>query len=54
VAVVLYHAFNGVRIMLLDMGIGVHRHKAVFWVCMASATGVLAVFGLKASSFILG
>jgi len=32
-----------VRILLMDLGIGIHRHKAVFWVCMFVAA--LAVWG---------
>jgi succinate dehydrogenase / fumarate reductase cytochrome b subunit len=43
VAAVLYHALNGVRILLMDVGVGIHRHKAVFWVCMLVAA--LAVWG---------
>lgn len=43
VAAVLYHALNGVRILLMDLGIGIHRHKTVFWVCMLVAA--LAVWG---------
>ena len=54
VAAVLYHALNGVRVILMDLGIGVHRHKAIFVVCMALAAAALAVFAVKASSFILG
>lgn len=54
VAAVLYHALNGVRIILMDLGIGVRRHKAVFWVCMILAAAALGVFAFKASSFILG
>lgn len=54
VAAVLYHALNGVRIILMDLGIGIHRHKAVFWVCMLLAAAALVVFAVKASSFIFG
>ena len=54
VAAVLYHALNGVRILLMDLGVGIKRHKAVFWVCMLVAALTLCVFALKASSFILG
>ena len=54
VAAVLYHALNGVRIVLMDLGVGVHRHKAIFWVCMALAALALGVFSFRASSFILG
>ena len=54
VAAVLYHALNGVRILLMDVGVGIKHHKAVFWVCMLVAALVLCAFALKASSFILG
>ena len=33
-AAVMFHAFNGFRILLLDAGIGVRRHKPVFWALM--------------------
>lgn len=54
VAAVLYHALNGVRIILMDLGVGVHRHKAIFWVCMVVAAAALGVFAARASSFVLG
>ncbi len=54
VAAVLYHALNGVRIILMDLGVGVGRHKAIFWVCMVVAAAALGVFAARASSFILG
>ncbi len=54
VAAVLYHALNGVRILLMDVGVGIRRHKAVFWVCMLVAALTLCAFAIKASSFILG
>ena len=54
VAAVLYHALNGVRIILMDCGVGIRQHKAVFWVCMLVAAIALCVFAVKASSFILG
>lgn len=44
VAAVLYHALNGVRIVLMDLGIGIGRHKAVFWVVMVVAAVTLGVF----------
>lgn len=44
VAAVLYHALNGVRIVLMDLGVGIQRHKAIFWVCMAVAAATLAAF----------
>jgi succinate dehydrogenase / fumarate reductase cytochrome b subunit len=54
VAAVLYHALNGVRILLMDVGVGIRRHKAVFWVCMLVAALALGAFAFQASSFILG
>ncbi len=54
VSAVLYHALNGVRIVLMDLGIGIRQHKAIFWVCMLVAALTLCAFSIKASSFILG
>ncbi len=54
VAAVLYHALNGVRIILMDVGVGIRQHKAVYWVCMVVAALALSGFAVKASSFILG
>ena len=54
VSAVLYHALNGVRIVLMDLGIGIKQHKAIFWVCMLVAALTLCMFAIKASSFILG
>jgi succinate dehydrogenase cytochrome b subunit len=47
VVVVIYHAMNGFRVVLFDMGIGIRRQKIVFWVCMAIAA-VLIVAGIWA------
>ena len=47
VVVVIYHAMNGFRVVLFDMGIGIRRQKLVFWICMAVAV-VLIVAGLWA------
>ena len=53
VAAVLYHALNGVRIMLMDLGVGIRQHKAVFWACMVVAAAALWLFAYKAIPFIL-
>jgi succinate dehydrogenase / fumarate reductase, cytochrome b subunit len=53
VAAVLYHGLNGVRVVLMDFGVGIRDHKAVYWMCMAVAAAALVVFALKASSYIL-
>jgi succinate dehydrogenase / fumarate reductase cytochrome b subunit len=47
VVVVIYHAMNGFRVVLFDMGVGIRRQKLVFWICMAVAA-VLVVAGLWA------
>lgn len=54
VAAVLYHALNGVRVILMDLGVGIRQHKAVYWVCMVVAALALSGFAYKASHFILG
>ena len=48
VAAVLYHALNGVRIILMDLGVGIRQHKVIFWVCMAVAAASLWLFAYKA------
>jgi len=47
VIVVIYHAMNGLRVVLFDLGIGIRRQKLVFWVTMAVAA-ILIVGGLLA------
>ena len=53
VVAVLYHALNGVRIILMDFGIGVHRHKLMFWIAMGVVVVCFVVFAWVAFSFIL-
>lgn len=52
VAAVLFHALNGVRIVLMDLGIGIRQHKAVLWSCLAVAAAALWLFAYKAIPFI--
>ncbi len=52
VVAVLYHALNGVRIILMDFGIGVQRHKITFWSAMAVVAICFAVFAYVAFTFI--
>jgi succinate dehydrogenase / fumarate reductase cytochrome b subunit len=47
VIIVIFHAMNGFRIMLFDLGVGIRRQKLVFWICMA-ISAVLIVGGLWA------
>ena len=49
---VLFHALNGVRIVLMDFGVGIRSHKAVFVVCMVVAVACLSLFAWKAFDFI--
>jgi succinate dehydrogenase / fumarate reductase, cytochrome b subunit len=49
---VLFHGLNGVRIVLMDMGIGIHAHKTVFWICMVVAVICLGFFAYSAFDFI--
>jgi succinate dehydrogenase / fumarate reductase cytochrome b subunit len=53
VVAVLYHAFNGLRIILMDFGIGIKRHKVVFWSAMAVVVICFAVFAWVAFTFII-
>jgi len=51
---VAFHGVNGLRILLLDAGIGVRRHKATFWVLMIAAI-ILVIWGtVLAIPFITG
>ena len=45
VFVVIYHAMNGLRVVLFDVGVGIRRQKLVFWIMMGIAA-VLTVVGL--------
>jgi succinate dehydrogenase / fumarate reductase cytochrome b subunit len=53
VVAVLYHALNGVRIILMDFGIGVHRHKIMFWSAMAVVVVCFAVFAWVAFTYVV-
>ncbi len=49
IAIVLYHTFNGVRVVLFDVGIGIRRQAASFWTCViltATGTGASAVLSV--------
>jgi succinate dehydrogenase / fumarate reductase cytochrome b subunit len=47
VIVVIYHAMNGLRVVLFDLGVGIRRQKLVFWITMA-ISAVLIVGGMLA------
>ena len=47
IAIVLYHTFNGIRVILFDLGIGIKQQAALVWVS-AILTGV----GTAASAYL--
>ena len=51
---VLFHAFNGVRVVLMDLGVGIRRHKAVFIALLALGLLSLSCFAVEAVRFISG
>ena len=49
IAAVLYHALNGVRVLLFDAGVAIKQQALLFWICMlltAVITGVAGYFSL--------
>lgn len=32
IAILVYHGFNGIRVILFDLGIGIRHQKAIFWI----------------------
>jgi succinate dehydrogenase / fumarate reductase cytochrome b subunit len=52
VAAVLFHGLNGMRIVLMDLGVGIKRHKTMFWACMGVAVVCFAFFAYSALHFI--
>ena len=45
IAAVVYHALNGVRVLLFDLGIGLKRQAGLFWVCMVLTTILTLMVG---------
>ncbi len=50
---VLYHSFNGVRILLFDLGLATLAQKKAFWAAFVLAIGVLAYGGSKMLSHLI-
>lgn len=50
--VVLFHAFNGVRVVAMDLGIGIRRHKTLFVTLLVLAVVSLSAFAVEAIRFI--
>jgi len=40
--IVAFHGLNGIRIVLLDLGIGIRKHRLAFWITMAIAIATTA------------
>lgn len=53
VVAVLYHALNGVRIMLMDCGVSTQRHKVLFWSAMAVVVICFAIFAWVSLTYII-
>jgi succinate dehydrogenase / fumarate reductase cytochrome b subunit len=53
VVAVLYHALNGVRIILMDFGIGIRQHKLMFWIAMAVVVVCFACFAWVAFDYLI-
>jgi succinate dehydrogenase / fumarate reductase cytochrome b subunit len=51
---VLYHALNGVRVLLFDFGVGIESHKQLYYVLMTLAAVLLVVFAVVSFAFIFG
>jgi succinate dehydrogenase / fumarate reductase, cytochrome b subunit len=53
VVAVLYHALNGVRIILMDFNVGIKQHKIIFWSCMAVVVICFVVFAYVAFDYLV-
>jgi succinate dehydrogenase / fumarate reductase cytochrome b subunit len=54
VAAILFHALNGFRIILFDLGIGIERQKGLFWGLMAVGLVIFAFFASRVAPYVLG
>src|SRR4030067_3564241 len=54
VCAVIYHAMNGLRVVLFDLGIGIRNQKLVFWIMMAISAVMVAVGFWAVSVLIIG
>jgi len=51
-AAVVYHALNGIRVLLFDLGVAIRQQKTLFWAVIAISVVVMAVFAYISLSFI--
>jgi len=40
--IIAFHGLNGVRIVFLDLGFGIRKHRLTFWITMAVAIAISA------------
>jgi len=48
-AAILFHAINGMRLVVMDSGIGMKSHRSTFWIVFA----VCAILGIAGGLFIV-
>ena len=53
-AALLYHSMNGLRIILLDLGIGLRRHKLGFVVAMVAGLALYCFVAIDILPYIIG
>jgi succinate dehydrogenase / fumarate reductase cytochrome b subunit len=53
-AIIAFHGLNGIRIVFLDLGFGVRKHRLVFWSTMMIAVAVTAFIITLALPMLLG
>jgi succinate dehydrogenase / fumarate reductase cytochrome b subunit len=51
---VLYHGLNGVRVILIDLGIGIGRQAELFWACLVLTALTMAVVTFFSFPLIVG
>jgi len=40
--IIAFHGLNGIRIVFLDLGFGIRKHRVGFWISMFAAIGISA------------
>jgi succinate dehydrogenase / fumarate reductase cytochrome b subunit len=53
VAAVLYHLWNGVRVLIFDLGAGTYRHKSLYYTVIGLGLLTLAFFAYSTFAFLL-
>lgn len=54
IGIVVYHVLNGLRLVLLELGVGLNRQKSLFWALMAVGIIVMAGAGYALGPYMLG